>query len=235
MDDLDKNPKEKMPSFPGWNKYRLPWYVANQTWEILKKIDNLINYMKEYVSIEENMKLMINDDGSLKKIKKGSSQIRKSIKNQWYIHWLPWKVVSIELPWIDKIRLFISDDEIDGASFNNLKEYSYTSEDFINFWDNIKNYVQTNEWINIDENINYSENLNRRGSEEKTRNTCDAIKIMREMISLPDGNYWVNSTEMSDWLVKYSSSKSGVNWFSRTQRGLQKARIIVDVNKLLNI
>lgn len=198
----------------------------------LGEIERLTNHMKNLVTIEPDMILIRNSDGSLKANKKGE-YIVKSKKEYWYQYWTKWKKVTIQFPWkkVKPMNLFISDEDEDSECFNNICQFSYSPEDIVDLWRNIKKYTN-NRWVNIDEKIRYDTAFNRRNSEENVKSTCDAIKIMREMLELEDGNYWLNNSEWSDYLVKYSSFKGSPSWFTRAQAGRQWARIIIDIDKL---
>lgn len=206
-----------------------------QTWELKKELiwkeDAIIKDLKENC-------VRLWGDRVLKK-NKGNFILKWEVKKKDLYDWLKWRIVEVDIPTVENFiwsssSYFISDSEIwvqkwdfESGWFETI---ACSLEDVTKFLESIRSYMGVY-WVKIDENVDYENDL---WIWNDTRHWCVAGTIMKQLLNLKDGTYWLWDLD-EDWKrIKLTIfDRDGLFYFQKANKDYVEANVLAKLNCLI--
>lgn len=211
---------------------------------------DLINSLKEW---ELKNELIWKEEAIIKDLKEnctkfGGSRVLKKYKSnfilKWNISeedlydWLQWKIIDVHIPtaknfvWSSS-SYFISDSEMLVKKWDFDSEWFETIacsvEDIIKFLESIRTYMNAY-WVKIDENVDYENDL---WIWNDSRHWCMAGIIMKQLLNLKDGTYWLWDVD-EDWKRIKLTSFGGLFYFQKANKDFVEANVLAKLDRSMD-
>jgi hypothetical protein len=206
-----------------------------QTWELKKEL-----IWKEDAIIKDLKENCVRPWGDrLLKKSKGKFILKWEVKKKDPYDWLKWRIIEVGIPTVENFiwsssSYFISDSEIwvqkwdfESGWFETI---ACSVEDVTKFLESIRTYFGVY-WVKIDENIDYENDL---WIWNDTRHWCLAGTIMKQLLNLRDGTYWLWDLD-EDW-KRIKLTIFGSDWlfyFQKANKDYVEANVLAKLNCLI--
>ena len=205
-----------------------------QTWELKKEL-----IWKEDAIIKDLKETCVRPWGDrLLKKNKGKFILKWEVKKKDPYDWLKWRIIEVGIPTVENFiwsisYYFISDSEVwvtkwdfDSAWFETI---ACSVEDVTKLLESIRTYMGAY-WVKIDENVDYENDL---WIWNDTRHWCVAGTIMKQLLNLKDGTYWLWDVD-EDWKRIKLTSFGGLFYFQKANKDFVEANILAKLNRPMN-